>query len=265
MTAEPDPQDPTKITIVAPGQTPPSEPTAGETYTKEQLEELLGKARQQEKDKLYKQRSKAEEQAQALADEVAQLRKAAEEAAKAEKERQKAIQDEAKRREEAEMTALQKLERRDQEWERYRLEQEQRYAQIEQQRALLEATVEKERQFNQLQQYQATALANAADDIAPELRSLVQGNTPEEIDASIAHLAQVTQSILSNKQAAQTAAIQGQPGPQVTSPPVGAPEQIGSTKTLTADDLRNMPLGDYAKQRQQFGVTRGGTDRGLFS
>lgn len=238
----------TSVTIpVTPEPTPPQMGTNAQFFTRDQVDELLNKARQQEKDKLY---NRFETQGQELTDlrtkvEGFQAERDAIEQAKAEAEAAaKAAEDKArKEKAEAEMSAKAYADERHSEL----------MAQLEEMRAesaRKDALFQREREFNELMAYRQQKMAEAADDIAPELIDLVAGNTPAEIDASITTLAERTARIAQAAQAAM-AGIQPPRPVAVTGRPNTSPFGDDMQKTYTVDDLRNMPLSEYAANRDK--------------
>ena len=237
------PPAPDGNTIVVPAPPPPPPTPAqgnGQTFSIEDIE----KARQQEKDKLYERLNKQEEVLKKLQEEQqarlnaeAEARKAAE--AAAEEERKKNL------------TYEQKLEEMQAEWAN-------RFTtlnnQLEQNAALMEA----EARFQELQKFRARRLEEEKDDIMPNLHGWVQGNTEQEIEDAITRAKETTSSILNdvvqaqqNQQWAAQQARQQARGTGVTAPPVGPMENNSGQQSYTADDIRGMTIGDYAKNRER--------------
>jgi hypothetical protein len=228
----------------------PPEPAPGgnaRTFTQDEVADLLNKARQQEKDKLYGRfESQGTEitELKSRLDEIALAREAAE-AAKADAQAQaQAVKDKAaKDKAEAEMSAKAYADERSNEL----LNQlEAIRAEREQERAIFE----REREFSELMAYRQQRVAESADDIAPELIDLVTGNTREEVDASVELLKGKTQQLVE----AMVAAQQGAAPPRPVAPtgrPNTDPFGGDAQKTYTVDDLKNMPLNEYAAIRTQ--------------
>ncbi len=225
----------------------PRDPETGR-FTTEEIE----RARQQEKDKLYPRITEMEEEIKKLRAEREQ-REAAE---RAQREQQEAA---ARAKQEEEMSVRELLNQREQEWQ-------QRFRQIEQEREKDKAIFERENSFRQVQDYRTDRLTAEADNIMPELRDLVAGDTKEAIDASIENLKERTNRILQQVQGAQQQQRQEMRGASITSPPVGPMEQQTEYETLSPDDIRNMSMAEYSKRRQQLLGAAGQqrrTDRGL--
>jgi hypothetical protein len=201
-------------------------------------EEDLNKARQQEKDKLYPRIDQMDQQLKALQAE----REAAEAARKAEVD---AAAQAAKEKEEAELSVRALLQKKEQEWN-------DKFQTIEQQREQDRAVYEMERRLAETENYKFARLQQDAEFILPELRDLVKGNTPNEIDASIEEMKARTDAIMGN--VAGVVSQQQQP-PQVyrgaspTAPPVGPMEQMSTTQRLTPEDIRSMDIETYKKYR----------------
>jgi len=219
------------------GETKP----AGKTFSVEDIE----KARREEKDKLY---GSMEE----MKKELAELRKAreaqqkAEEAARKKQEEEQAkAAAEAKRKKEEEMEVKQLLAQKEQEWEA-------RFRQIEEENQRKDEILAKERRFNELVAYRQRRLEEEQDSIMPELRDLVQlGNTEEEIEQSLDAIKERTQRILAQVTQGQQQARQQAKGTTATAPPVGPLESQQEFQQLTNDDLKNMDMNTYAKNRDR--------------
>lgn len=244
---------PAPQTVSPPASEPPQTPSPTENlpaYERRFTAEDVERARQQEKDKLYSRYNDLQERIKVFEEERSARLKSEEDA-------RKAAEEADRQRREAEETLAERIARQQAEFEQ-RIEQER------QEREALAATLEKERQFAALQAYRQEAISKAQDQIVPELLDLVSGQTPEEIDASIAGLVQRSQSILENA----TAVLQQQrtqaPGARVTNPPIGALEIQTGQRTLSAADIAAMPMSEYAKYRASLGVTGGSNNRGLF-
>ena len=199
-------------------------------------EDDIEKARQQEKEKLYPRLEEMSEQLKLL--------KAERDAEAAERQR---VAEEAenlrKAKEEEEMDLRQLFERRETEFKSQINELNQRYetdrAVFERERALQEAYAYRIARIEQEQEY-----------ILPELRDLIGGDSPEQIDAAIEEMKARSEAIFTNMAAAsQPQPFRGAAMPSV--PPVGPMEQLPQQESLTAEDIRNMPMDDYKKYREQ--------------
>jgi hypothetical protein len=202
-------------------------------------DEDIAAARQQEKDKLYgriedlgsqmkeiqAQREAEQAEKQRLADEADQARKAKEE-------------------NELDLRAL--MEKREAEM-RGEIETIRRTQETERE------IFNKERVLQEVAIYRRDRIEQEANDLLPELRDFVSGDTPEAIDASIEALKGRSQAILSNilaQEQAQVAPYQPR-GAAPTAPPVGPMEQLPSYESLTPEDIKGMDMETYKRYRTQ--------------
>lgn len=235
-----------------PTPTPTPEPTmagpGGKTFSQDDIE----RARQEEKDKLYARLQGQEE-------ELRKFREAQEAQAAAAADAQAKAEEAARKAAEEEMSAKELLEKRQQEWD-------QRFAQMEQRAAAAEAVIEQERAFQALQQYRAQRLEEEAENILPELLDLVTGTTQEEVEASLSAMKTRTANILGNVAAAQQQQRQQARGVPVTAPPVGPMDNNPEYETVTADDIRNMDMATYMKNRDRLlgAASQRTQNRGLY-
>ena len=229
---------------------------AGQYFTAEQLEA----ARQQEKDKLYPQLESLKDQLNTFKAEVdtyRQEREAAQEAAK------KAAEEaaEAQRKADEEKLSIKELlEKRDQEWQKRQAEMENKFE--------VERTImQKDRELAQLQSFIQRRVSEeiAANTIIPDLVDFVDGNTPDEVEASITRLKEKTASIVEGKQRM----LSGQTPTPGVSPtgfaPTGPLDNLSGTQELTPQQIRDMSPAEYAKFRAQVGIDKAGNNRGLFN
>lgn len=211
----------------------------------------LEKVRQSEKNKLYPQIDE-------LKSELLVLKKDREERLEAERLAQEQAEAEAKAKAEEELSAKELLVIKEQEWQD-KLEAERR------DREQAFALLDKERSFAEISEYRSQRMAEVGDDIVPQLRDLVVGNTKEEIDASIAGLIEKSSAILEEAQAALQASRQQMVGTRVTSPPTTEPDTNMAQQQFTPEDIQNMSMAEYAKYRASLlGNTGGGSTRGMF-
>lgn len=236
------------------GVTPAPTPVVARTSTSDGdkmfSQDDIERARQQEKSKVY---SRLEE----LQAEMKTLQAERDERLSAEQTKAAADAEAARLRAESEMDVRQLLELKEQEWNQ-RLSEER----AEREKAL--ALLQKEREWSQLESYKSQALRAAEDSILPELLDDVAGNTREEIDASIARISAKSQSILQNASAVLGQQRQSAQGARVTAPTTGPMEDFGGAPELSASDISNLSMSEYAAQRAKFGVNGGPSQRGLF-
>ena len=233
-------------------------PEVSEPVAKVFTADDLAKAREQEKAKVYPKMEK-------MAEELAALKKQQEEVAAKEAERaaQRAAKKaeelaKAKQKEEEELSVKELLAKKEQEFQ----------AQIETERLEREkafALLEKERQFAELTSYRQSRLEQERDSIVPELIDLIQGNTKDEIEQSIAVLKDKSSSILASAQAAMQSAKQQMAGTRITAPASGPLDNDSEQSSYSPDSLRDMSMADYAKQRAKLlGTAASNRGQGLF-
>lgn len=221
----------------------------------------LARVRKEEKDKLYPEITTLREQFAKTNETLKALeeQRNAEIAEVARKAAEKEADLTAKR--EAEMSAKAlleaKLKETNETWE-------QRFTQFEQERQFEKAQLEKERAYNELQDYRVSRLTQETDDIAPQFHPFITGNTKDEIEAKITQAKQATQDILSQVTAAQQAQVAPPRGVSPTGYTVSGPMETGAQqKVYTAADINNMSLDEYAKLRPMLRIGRD-DNRGLF-
>jgi len=230
------------VSNVTPVTSVETTPEVKETTQKFYTEDDLAKVRSQEKDKLYPQIEKLKEELDLIKKESAS-RFAVEAEREAALEAQKA--EEAKRKQEEELEVRDLLKVKEQEWAD-QLESERQ----ERERAF--ALLEREKTFAELQGYRNQRVEQERDNIVPELIDMVTGDTVEEIESSIQGLKAKSSSILESVQQAMQAARRDMTGTRVTTPPNAGPLDIeAGNKQLSAADIANMPMHEYAKLRNQ--------------
>jgi hypothetical protein len=218
----------------------------------------LAKARAQEKQKLYPQMEKMQEElakAKALAEDLAskeEQREAERNAKNAERAAKK------KQEEEQELTFKELLSKKEQEFQSQldaeRLEREKAFA-----------LLDRERQFQDLMTYRAQRIEQERDTIVPQLIDLVNGNTQDEIEQSIATLKDKSAGIMQDVQQATANAKQSMVGARVTAPASGPLDNNSEQQSYTPDSIRDMSLAEYAKQRAKLlGTAASNRGQGLF-
>jgi hypothetical protein len=247
---EPEPLEPEPDTITVttePEPEPePAPPTRGrrrqartgeepQVFTTEDVERI----RTEERSRYTKEMERAD----ALDAELARYRQADDDRVKAEAKAQKEAERAARKKEEEEMELRQLLDRKEAEWQQ-KLDEER------QAREQAFAMVEQERRHASLQTYLAQRMAEVGDGITPELRDLVAGNTPEEVDQSIALLVQKSEELRTNVMNGYRQANSTRPTVGVTAPPVGPVETSQTSRTYTADELKAMSPEEYAAERE---------------
>jgi hypothetical protein len=150
------------------------------------------------------------------------------------------------------------LKTKEQEWQE-QLERERQ----ERERAF--ALLEREKSFADLQTYRTQRVETEREAIIPELLDLISGNTPDEVDASIAGLKERSARILESAQSAMQNARKEMTGTRVTTPPLGQMDTNMEQRNFTAEDISSMSMNDYAKYRERImSDTARGKSRGLF-
>ena len=216
---------------------------------KNYTEDDLKKVREQEKSKLYPQ-------IDSLKEELAALKKRDEEReAEALRNKQEA-EAEAKRKAEAEMDVRTLLETKEKEWAD-KLEAER----LEREKAFL--LLEREREFAALNEYRNRRLEEERENIIPELVDLISGNTPDEIEQSIAGLRDRSSKILDSAQQAMQNTRREMTGTKPTLPPTL--ENNSDQQQFTAEQLAAMSVTEYAKVRGKLlGGAATNTNKGIF-
>lgn len=216
-------------------------------------EQDIQKVRQQEKDKLYKRLEDADTRVKTMEEQLSLLSQEREKAVQEAQERAKSEAETLRQREMEELSAKELLTKREDEFNQRinQVEEEwqTRFNDLEQQRQAQEALLEKERYLQSLESYRQRRLQEEQETIIPELRDLVSGNNEEEIENSIAVLRDRSSAIIESiQQASQPTRLKGAP---VTAPPTGPLENQQEYQTMSAEDIRNMPMDQYVKMRER--------------
>lgn len=216
-------------------------------------EEEVHKIRQQEKDKMYKRLEDSDGRVKAMEEQLNVLSAERERAIKEAEERARKEADLLRQREIEELSAKELLAKREDEFNQRinQVEEEwsKKFTELDAQRQAQDALLEKERYLQQLESYRQRRLQAEEDNIIPELRDLISGNTEDEIENSIAVLRERSNAIIESIQrASQPTRPKGAP---VTAPPTGPLENQQEYQTLTAEDIRNMPMDQYVKMRDR--------------
>lgn len=229
-------------------------------FTAAQLEA----ARKQEKDKLYAQIQALQEGQKQANDALAAIQTAKDTELAAVQAAEAAKAEEARKKAENEMSAKalleQKLAETTQTWE-------QKFQAMEVERAQEKALLEKERAYQDLVNYRNKALADAGDDIAPQFHDFIVGETQAQIDAGIARAKAATESQAAQMKELLTQQLSQMRGVSSTGyVPVGPMENNPGTQNLTAEDIANMPMSEFAALRDKTGIGRAESrsNRGLF-
>jgi hypothetical protein len=219
--------------------------------------EDIAKARAQEKAKLYPQIDK-------MAEELAALRRrederAALEAERSAKRKEREVQRlaELKKTEEDELGFKELLQVKEQEFQQ-QLEAER----LERQKAF--AILDREREFNELQQYRQQRLEQERENIVPELIDLISGNNKDEVENSIADLTSRSQKIFDSVAQVAQQSRKEMVGTRITSPASGPLDNDSDSRSYSPNDINNMSMADYAKNRAKLLGNSNNRGQGLF-
>ena len=225
----------------------PDESVSEKFYT----EDDLARIRAQEKDKLYPQ-------VERLKEELNLLKRERDERLLEEERLRAEAEAEARAKAEAEMDVRTLLENKEREW----------HEQLEQERAEREkafALLEHERQFQEVMSYRQQRVAEEQDNIIPELLDLISGNSPDEIESSIAGLKERSSRILESAQSAMQTARRDMAGSRVTAPAAGPLDTNSDNQQFTPEQIAGMSFSDYAKHRSKLlGQASASRNTGLF-
>jgi hypothetical protein len=247
----------------------PAEPKQEATQDMNQNSKLFSedevhKIRQQEKDKMYKRLEDADGRTKAMEEQLALLSREREQAIKEAEDRARKDAEIIRQREIEELSAKDLLAKREDEFNQRinQVEQEwgQKFAEMEKDRQAKDAMLEKERYFQQIETYRNRRVQAEQENIIPELIDLVTGNSEEEIENSIAVLRERSNAIIDSIQ--RTSQPNRPKGASLTAPPTGPLDNQQEHQTLTAEDIRNMPMDQYVKMRDRLLQAR--PNRGRF-
>jgi HD-GYP domain-containing protein (c-di-GMP phosphodiesterase class II) len=224
----------------------------------DKVAEAIQKARAQEKAKLYPQVEKLQEEL-ALLRSKEQEREAKEAERKAARQAREAeAAAERKKQEEAELEVRDLLAKKEQEWQ----------AEIKREREDREkafALLEREREFQELSAYRQQRLEQERDAIIPELIDLISGNTKDEIESSIAGLKERSSKIFDSVAQVAQQSRKEMVGTRITSPASGPLDNDSDSRQYSPNDINNMSMADYAKNRAKLLGTAGNNrGQGLF-
>jgi len=207
------------------------------TTQKFYTEEDLARVRSQEKDKVYPQLEKLKEEVLALKKEKEEeaARKAADAQAKGAEQKAKFEND---------LDAKELLKLKEQEWQ-------EQLARERQERETAFALLEREKTFADLQAYRQQLIEQERESIIPDLLDLIQGNTREEIQASVEGLKSRSERILESAQSAMQNARKEMRGASTNAPTAGPLETNMESRQFTAQDIASMSVNEYAKYRDK--------------
>lgn len=223
----------------------------------ENVKEAIQKARAQEKAKLYPQMEKLQEELALLRqkEQEREAKEAERKAARAAREAQAA--EERKKQEEAELEVRDLLSKKEQEWkaqlETERLEREKAFA-----------LLEREREFQELQQYRQQRLEAEREAIIPELIDMISGNSKDEIEQSILKLKEKSAQIFENVAQGVQQSRKEMVGARITAPASGPLDNDSEQRSFTPDSISNMSMAEYAKNRAKLLGNTNNRGQGLF-
>lgn len=245
------------FTTDTPGAAAPAANANGNSDKRAFTQADIEAARQQEKDKMYKRLETLQETVARL--EIEAKGRAESEEAQATQRRQDAEREaaEAKARAESEMSAKDLLAQREIEWQAQLQAVQQ---QVEAERALRE----RETQFANIMETRQNIMQEYSDRIAPELIDMIYGESEQELRQAADDLAARTERILTQTAEAMQYARQQTPTSRVTAPVSG--DNSGSQRAFTAEEIRDMPMKEFAKHRRSLlgGGADGPRNRGMF-
>jgi chromosome segregation ATPase len=211
--------------------------------------ELVQKAREQEKSKLYPQ-------IDSLKEEINLLKKDREERLAEARAAQEAAAEAERKKLEADMDVRTLLEQKEKEWaskiESERLERERAFA-----------LLEREREYAELTSYLNRRISEEQQNIAPELIDMIAGNNVEEIENSISKLKEKTSKLLEAMTQANQQVRREMTGTRTTLPPTL--ENNSDQQSYTPEQIASMSVADYAKNRSRLlGSAANDRNKGIF-
>ena len=234
----------------------------GKMFTEDDVQKI----RQQEKEKLYGRLEESQTRLKSMEEKLSLLSQEREEAIRKAEEKARAEADLIKQRELEELSAKELLTRKEDEFNSRINQVEREWAEkfnvMEQDRQAQSALLEKERALQALETYRQRRTVEEQEAIIPELLDLVSGSSEEEIENSIAVLRARSSAIIESIQQASQSSMPRLKGAPVTAPPTGPLENNTEYQTLTADQIRDMPMDQYSKMRERLLQAR--PNRGRF-
>lgn len=215
----------------------PGVPAPAASGTRTFTEAEIQAARTQERDKVYPEMKR-------MQDELKDTRDKLEAREKTEREATEAAANLATTAAQAEMDAKQLITAKDAEWKAMFAQQQ---AEVDTTRALFE----REQRHAQLQAYRFEAQKASAEDVLPELLDFIDGNDVDEINASMETLKQRSAAILGNMNAATQQQRVAMQGTTATAPATGPVDNVMGQQQFSAEDIKNMDEATYAKYRNQ--------------
>lgn len=241
--------------IDVPASAPPALPTQGRMFTEDDVEAI----RKQEKDKLYKTIESEKERINILSSQLDLFTKEKEEAARIAAEATHREEESRKAREQEELSAKELIAVKESEWTQKLSAAEvgwnQKLDALQAERDQAAALLAAEQNFQMMQAYKNHRLSESGDAIVPEFIQLLEetsgfGNSEEEIDRAISTLIAKSSSMIENiQQSAPAPRLRGVSPTGAT--PTGPLDNTMEQQVLTANDIKNMSLTEYAKVRDR--------------
>lgn len=217
----------------------------------------IAKARQQEKAKVYGTVEKMQETIAALEKREAERAALEAERKTARQQREEERLAEKKKLEEDELSIKDLLSKKEQEFQT-------QLAAERQEREKAFALLQREREFQELQQYRQSRLEAERQNIVPELIDLISGNNKDEVEASIADLSSRSSRIFESVAQAGQQTRKEMVGTRITSPASGPLDNDSDTRNLSPENIANMSMADYAKNRPKLLGNGNNRGQGLF-
>lgn len=235
--------------------TAPAPAVPGRTFTEEDVEAI----RKQEKDKLYRTLESEKERVNILSSQLDLFSKERDEQARLVFEAAQREDEVRRAREQEELSAKELIAVKETEWTQKLSAAEtgwnQKLEAIQAERDQAAALLMAEQNFQVMQAYKNRRLQEEGDSIVPEFVQLLEetsgfGNTEEEIDRAISTLVTKSYSMLEAiQQSAPPQRLRGVAPTGATS--TGPLDNTMEQQILTAGDIKNMSLADYAKVRDR--------------
>lgn len=237
--------------LVAPQNGLVSPQQYGRQWSEDEVNAERERIRKEERDKLHSRLTEAERKSKEFA-ELEMARRDAEQ--QAETDRQAAEQ----ARQMAEADAAGKISLLQQQYD-------QRFAQIEQERALERATYEREQEYQNLERYKVEALRANAESILPQFQdpAFLYGNSETEVNVSLQRLVERSAATLAEISGVQQGALQGAPGVSPRAPGMSPDDFVPTNQRFTAEQLAAMPMSQYQQIRHLLPTGRPQGGQGL--
>lgn len=285
---------PVEALLADDGTTPLNLFTPGQHFT----EQDIARVRSEEKDKLYPQITALKDEISGLRENFNTLSAAEQQRLQDAEAEKKRLEAEARAAAEKDMEPKDLVARQRAEFDAQLAEMNSRWetqvGDINTQLQTSEAVRAKERTYHEVREYaQAQAAANQ-EKIAPQLLPYVGGDTKEQVDASIVQAIATTDAIQKDLEEAMQqfqpsgidpatgqfiqAPVVQQP-PTVSAPAYAFPNLVGvrpasgpvgidpagqQTQQLTAQQIADMPMDQWAKIRGNLGIGGQGNNRGMY-